>query len=108
MKYTKINGVYFETIKSKKTEAMINYHDKNFNHRDLSDYYEKPSEAKRAIYTDWIRWYLEADETIYNFEITSANTFGFTFGGLFVDSETFEIIGYIRITKEHNRLYLIP
>ena len=104
MKYTNINGIDFETHKSKRTKEMIDWHMKNYLNRDLYDHYEKPSNSKLEIYKNWLDWYLSTDYVLA-FEVTSANIFGFTLGCVLVEPKTIKIIGYIRITKEHNYLY---
>lgn len=105
-KYTTINHESFETIKSSKTKDMIKRHIDNFESCDLFAYYENPSVIKQRIYDEWYDWYLDCYNVGY-FEVTSANTFNFTFGAIYYDENTEEIIGYIQITKCHNKLYLI-
>ena len=105
-KYTNINGVDFETIKSSKTQNMIDYHMKYFMHRDLYFYYEKPSDIKREIYLKWLKWYLDRDNTVTFFEVINGSPFNFSIGAILLD-EYNEPIGYIKITKCHNYLYLI-
>ena len=104
-KYTKINGEIFETINSKKTQNLINWHNSQ-PRRDLLECYEKPSKTKRAIFSKWCNWAFECFPEIFGLSITSYNTFSFTLGAILYDSED-NLIGYIQITPNHNRLYLI-
>ncbi len=114
MKYTKLYGKYFETVKSKKTLGMINQHIANYKHRDIYSHYStKPSNEKVDIYATWCKWYFDSEDffnlfehTLSMFEVTSANTFTFTIGILLYDYKIHDYIGLIRITKEHNKLYL--
>lgn len=102
-KYVEINGEQFEVIKSAKTEAMINRHFINYRGRGLEHYYENPSNIKREIWREWCKWCGPCDEVHY-FEITSANYFTFVITGIYI-AENGEH-GLIKITREHNRLYL--
>ena len=52
-KFTTINGVEFETYKSKYTEQYINQH----NPKRFEDCYERPSKYKEGIYYDWLEWF---------------------------------------------------
>ena len=99
-KYTTINGVDFETYKSKVTKQNI-WH----NPKRLDECYDRPSEYKIEIYYDWLDWF-DQTENVYSFGITSYNIYQFTLGGVLFDLETGEDIGYIKITRDHNRLYL--
>ena len=105
MKTMVINGETFEVIHSGKTQGFINYHLRNYDERDLFDYYDKPSYIKQRIFNDWYDWYLDT-YGVDKLEVVSASTFKFTIGALWLDPDTLEIIGYIRITDAHNRLYL--
>ena len=105
-KYTEINGIYFETHKSKHAQNMIYCHLKHYSNKDLYNHYEKPSDLKIAIYNEWLDWYLENDSSLAFFEVTNASIFQFTIGCILLNDKN-EYIGYIRITKEHNYLYLI-
>lgn len=100
-KFTTINGVDFETHKSKYARTNRIMH----NPKRLEDCYDKPSKYKEGIYYEWMEWF-DQTENVYSFGITSYNTFSFSLGGVLFDLETGEDIGYIRITKDHNKLYL--
>ena len=104
-KYTEIGGIAFETIKSSKTQEMINYHVRNFSRKDLFDFYVKPSDIKTRIFKEWYEWYLNT-EGVYRFEVTSGSSHAFTICAIYSDYETLEIKGFIKITKDHNRLYI--
>ena len=104
-KITVLNDETFETIKSKKTMNYINYLD-NHLHKDLYDCYERPSNIKQEIYNYWMNWCYEMFPNVSMFGITSYNTFCFTLGGILYDDND-NILGYIEISKCHNRLYLI-
>lgn len=106
-KYTTLCGVDFETIKSKKTQQMIDVHCERWpRYSSLADCYDRPSDAKRAIYDEWMQWSYDMFPDVSQFGITSYNTFDFTLGGLLFDSDD-NLLGYIRITKAHNYLYLL-
>ena len=100
-KFTTINGVEFETYKSKYARTNRIMH----NPKRLEDCYDRPSHTKERIYYDWLDWF-DQTENVYSFGVTSYNIFQFTLGGNLFDLETGEDIGYIQITRDHNRLYL--
>lgn len=103
-KYTTINAVKFETYESKYTKGYIKWHEL-IQPKRLEDCYDKPSKYKEGIYYKWLEWF-DQTENVYSFGVISYNTFQFTLGGILFDLETGEDIGYIQITKAHNRLYL--
>lgn len=97
-----IGGEYFEVIHTSKFDDMDN---RDYcGRRTLWDYYENPSDIKEEIYAEWMQWECETPE-VYDLRVTSASCFMFTLGGWYVDPETGEILGYIRITRDHNRVY---
>lgn len=102
-KQIEINGEMFEIIKSKYTTKLIENHWKNYSGKTLDYYYQKPSEIKKAIYSEWREW--SSDLCIWAFEVTSGNAFAFSLGAI-LKNEHGNDIGYIRITKAHNYLYL--
>lgn len=104
-KSKELNGVVFEVVKSKHTQDMIDFH-REYERKDLCQCYANPSEAKREIYTEWVNWAFGMFPDVWNFGITSYNQQTFTLGGILY-SEDDEIIGYLKITKAHNRLYLL-
>ena len=103
--YKTINGVEFEVIRAPHAaKQMMLLHKMAFSGKDLFSYYEKPSEIKQVIYNDWREWCIKTRE-VYNFEVISGNTFKFTIAMLYEQFAGNER-GYIRITREHNKLYL--
>lgn len=100
-----ISGEWFEVIHSKYTDDMIKHHMKNFACRDLSDFYDKPSDIKKGIYHEWWNWYFESDY-VDLFEVVSGSCFTFSIGAIYVDPDTREVLGYFKITKDHNKLFL--
>ena len=105
-KYTNINGMNFITIHSGKTESMINEHFNRYKGRDLMQVYGKCSKEKKDVYYKWREWLQKTDE-VTDFDIISASRYTFTLGAIYRDVNNTPI-GYIRITKGYNRLYLIP
>lgn len=104
MKFTEINGEQFETVKSKHAEKMIENHMKYYNGRTLNNYYQKPSQIKKKIYEYWREWAI--DPHIWAFEVINGSCFMFSIGAIY-RNDLGDAIGYIRITKDHNRLFLI-
>ena len=102
-KFIDINGKTFELINTKK-EVDLRHHD-YLGRRTLFDFYDKPSEAKQAIWDEWLTWEHETP-CVYDMRVTAASCYMFTLGAYFVDVKTDEIIGYFTITREHNRLYM--
>lgn len=107
MKWIEINGEWFEVIHSKYTDDMIEHHDHDYRGRKtLYDFYDRPSDIKQRIWEDWLDWAAQTYPVVSNMLVTGASHFSFTIGAYYVDPDTNEIIGYIKITKDHNRLYL--
>lgn len=107
MKTMKINGEVFEVIRSKYTVDMIDHHGHDYlGRRSLYDFYDNPSRYKRGIWDEWLEWAAQSYPQVSNMYVTSATTFSFTIGAFYCDPETYEVIGYIKITKDHNCLYL--
>lgn len=104
-KYTDICGIDFETHKSKHTKQMIEAH-LNRPIKLLNNCYKKPSATKQAVYNG-IRRLFGDSRQVSRLSITGYNTDFFTMGALYLDYETGEIIGYMKITKDHNYLYLM-
>ena len=104
-KYMTINGVKFELIKTPKTKDLIAHW--RYAGRTLNDCYEKPSQIKREIYDEWLEWYYGADY-VQAFGVASYNGFNFTIGALLIGENMAGFpIGYIQITKTHNRIYML-
>lgn len=102
-KEIEINGEMFEIIRSKYTPELIENHWKNYSGKTLDNFYQKPSEIKKAIYADWREW--ASDPCIWAFEVISGSHFCFSLGAILKNDKGYDI-GYIKITKAHNYLYL--
>ena len=102
-KQMEINGKMFEVIKSKYTEKMIENHWKNYSSKTLDYYYQKPSEIKKEIYAYWRDW--SSDPCVWAFEVISGSCSCFSLGAILKNEHGYDI-GYIKITKAHNYLYL--
>lgn len=102
-KQMEINGEMFEIIRSKYTPELIDRHWKNYSGKTLDYYYQKPSKIKKAIYADWRDW--SSDPCIWAFEVISGSCFTFSLGAI-LKNEHGNDIGYIKIIKSHNYLYL--
>ena len=108
MKTLEIGGEFFEVIRSKMTEQMIECHNHDYlGRKTLYDYYVNPSAIKIGIWEDWREWQAENWPMVSNMRVTSASCSTFSIGAIYSDPETYEVLGYFRITKEHNRLYLL-
>lgn len=106
MKTLEIGGEFFEVIRSKHTDGYINYHLRNYDERDLFDFYENPSYIKQRIFNDWYDWFVD-NSCVDKLEVIGGSCFTFSIGAIYCNPETYEILGYFRITKDHNRLYLL-
>lgn len=97
--YSEIYGEEFETY-------VIDNYDylHNVTPKTLEQCYECPSMIKRGIYEAWREWAIKAN--VSNFGIISYNIFKFTLYGELKDAHGY-IVGYLIITKDHNKLYLI-
>lgn len=105
-KYMEINGEIFEVIKPRKRylkEAIERLAREP--RKDLYSHYEKPSKVKIGIWNAWVDWALESPVDCIT--VTSASTFQFTISAILYDPETDADLGLIRITKCHNRVYLL-
>ena len=105
MKTIYICGETFEVIKPRKPISDFSVYSRG---STLYRYYAQPSHSKIGIYNDWCEWVRDVFNTdngyVTNFGISSANTFQFTL--------TFRLcwmnnIYVARITRDHNRLYLL-
>ena len=105
-KYTEINGIQFETHKSKYAYKAVKRIKENYNGKDLYSYYEKPSAIKQEIWREWRIWAFET-QCISQFEVCSGSCFKFAIHGIYYDLKTLKPLGFIYITKTYNRLYLI-
>lgn len=108
MKIMEIGNEVFEIIRSTKTEDMIIYHDCDYlNRKTLYDFYDNPSVYKECIWQEWLEWQAENWPMVSNMRVTGASCFTFSIGAIYSDPETYEVLGYFKITKDHNRLYLL-
>ena len=108
MKTMQIGNEVFEVIRSGKTEDMIAQHDHDFlGRKTLYDFYDNPSIYKERIWEDWREWAAQNYPQVSHIRVTGASCFTFSIGAYYCDPETYEIIGYFKITKDHNRLYLL-
>lgn len=78
-----INGEVFTVIvpKEKVTRERI-----LFSAHSLDYCYERPSDAKRQIYTKWMKWFFDV-EGLSQFGIESYNCMMFTLTGLYYDNK---------------------
>ncbi len=101
-----IGGETFEVIRSRRTDDYVVWHTYDyFNRKTLYDFYKKPSQAKQDIWEYWLDWQ-RMNDCVDSMRVKSASCFTFTISAYYVDPDTYEIIGYFKITKSHNRLYL--
>ena len=108
MKTMEIGGEVFEVTRSKKAEQMIKWHDHDYlGRKTLYDFYDNPSVYKVGIWEDWREWCANVYPTVCSMRVIGASCFTFSIGAYYCDPETYEIMGYIHITKDHNRLYLL-
>lgn len=106
-KYQNIGGMYFEVIRSSKVDDMLDWHNNDYlGRRTLYDFYDNPSAIKENIWDEWLGWQAANYPTVSNMRVTGASCFTFSIGAYYCDPETYEILGYFRITRNHNRLYL--
>lgn len=98
-----INGRDFEVIIPRKNlpsySKALRYHENN-----LTDFYARPSDRKKAIYDDWIKWYLTSDDSVLTFGVSGANSNTFSLTGTYEDQDGTKWIIYI--TRAHQRLIL--
>ena len=106
-KYTEINGKRFETHYSCVAKELCRTHKALYSGKDLLRCYGRPSDKKRAIYNEWREWFAKCDEVNY-MEIVSHSRYAFTLGAIYGNPDTGETLGYVKITKSHNQLFLIP
>lgn len=105
-KYENIGGMYFEVIRSSKVDDMLNWHEDYRGRRTLYDFYDRPSATKKSIWEEWLDWAAHNYPMVSNMRVTGATCRTFSIGAYCCDPDTYEIVGYFKITKDHNRLYL--
>ena len=103
-KYIELNNESFEVKKVKgELHPMKEV-------RTLEDCYQRPSDAKKAIYNGWFNWYLSVESLKYqivNMSIQSYNVNMFTIRMDVFDTKTYEFIGCIYITKTRQEFWTI-
>lgn len=103
--YIKLNSETFELKKLKHEPRHLDY-------KTLDDCYSKPSEAKRAIYNNWVEWLDElnshnsSDYIFGLMTILSYNTNVFTLAAE-VYNKIGELIGYLYITKTRREFWMV-
>lgn len=108
MRTLEINGINFEvTVPRKGTIVCIDRLARTSG-LDLSSYYERPSEYKKAIYNDWFSWYIDTNDKqiaeIRYFGVSGANCMQFSLSFL-VEYNGKIYVAWI--TRDHNRLTFI-
>lgn len=108
MKTQMLYGELFEIIHPKNPVSYA--YPSQWDYMDITDAYDKPSQAKREIWAFWREFgqTLNSDEP-YTFGIpfiSSRNCFAFSVTMNVFDADTMEWIGVAHITRDHNRLYL--
>lgn len=89
---------------NKRVNGIINSY-KNYAGRDLSDCYKKASVAKQRAYA-YCRD-LQRKYNGYDFRVISYNTFMFTVGFKFVDTETGKVM-FMHITPSKDEIFEYP
>lgn len=103
MKTIEIGGVTFELIRPRKT-VYVNKRPSMPFCSDIFDWYGKPSQYKVEIWNSWVDWAYSV-EGIIRLKICSANCNTFSIEGLYRDCYGTKYL--LRITKYHNRAYVI-
>ena len=100
----KLNNEFFELKTLKHEPVCLEY-------KTLNDCYTKPSEAKRAIYDNWLEWRDELDahnSTEYEFGLMTVLTYNtnvFTLG-VEVYNKIGELIGNLYISKTRQEFWI--
>lgn len=113
MKTVKIFDRTFELVESKNhpiTIELVNVYMRNFEGKNLNNYYNNPSSTKCLIYDSWKEWALysrldnKGDDSVEYMQVASANSMTFTIDALVFDKKGF-IKYMLHITKSHNYAY---
>ena len=103
-----IYGEWFEVIKPRREVCEV--YPTRWDYTDIYQAYDSPSDAKVGI---WDYWYhfgiVDDDNERYHIGvpfISARNTFAFTVTMNVYDIDTYEFVGVMVITANHNRLYL--
>ena len=95
-KTIEIFGRDFEVVTSKKhpvTVETVNSYMHSFSHKDLYNFYNRPSDVKHRIWEDWRNWSFESrykesnNDTIQYMQVSSANCMLFTIDALVFDDK---------------------
>ena len=91
-KQLNIHGINFELEHSINCVPRIST-------RNLDECYERPSDTKKAIWNEWVHWFVYDCETTY-FGVASYSSNFFSIEGVIeFEGKSY----YLRITKAHNR-----
>ena len=102
MRKIEINGVNFELIKPR--HAIAANYGRFGIESDIFDFYDRPSQYKIGIWKSWLDWARDNDNVV-SFHISAANCKQFSICGCVQtpDGHIYDL----RITKDHNRAYLV-
>lgn len=112
-KTIEIFGRNFEVVTSKKypvTIETVNRYMDSFSHKDLYNFYNRPSDVKQRIWEEWRKWCFESrytesnNDTIQYMQVASANRMMFTIDALVFDDKDY-IKYMLHITPSHNYAY---
>ena len=101
--YIELNNETFEVKKVKGKLCPLEY-------RTLVDCYNKPSEIKRSIWSQWIDWLVQLDKNTSDMwfgslTVISYNTMMFTIGCNVYNNDN-KLIGQIYITKTRHEFWV--
>ena len=103
-KTIELNNKTFEVKKVKGELHPLEY-------KALVDCYNKPSDIKRSIWTQWVEWVVQLDKNengmwFGSLTVVSYNCVMFTLGCNVYNNDN-ELIGYLYITKTRQEIWLI-
>lgn len=104
MKNITINGVDFELVTGKKAAADIIADVNRTNLVNITDLYNRPSNTKINIFSDWTKWYYEIEKISGRFGCMRGGSSTFSIGG-YIETADNDI--YLYITKNHNKAVLV-
>ena len=102
--HIELNSEIFEVKKVKGELHLLEF-------RSLYDCYNKPSEIKRSIWSQWIDWSLQLDENVTDMwfgalTVVSYNCMMFTLGCNVYNNDC-KLIGQLYITKTRQEFWTI-